>query len=363
MAWIKSFNKVFWGMAALSVLISGCSFFEKPGNNAVFPPPGVEEENRGDSELFRDVKIIKFMAGMSGSASMRAAEDFSKRVGEKAGGKLRVELFKTGDLGNQKDIMEGVSRGTIEMAILPPIRFQTLEPAFSVFDQLSWLYGDIRQVEGFMKTDEFKEKKGLLNNSFGIKIMGVYSSGQRHIWTGRKQVVLPDDLKNLKIRVSEQDNNISPMSSQVLVYKALGAVPLYMPLSDVTAGIRSGVIDGMDGNAADIINNNLIQVIRYCVLTNHSNTIMMPVFSKKAWDGLEQGQQNILLEEIDAYVANVRDIIWAEDSEYLLKLKEQGIVFTELTEEQKRQYKEIIEGEIEKQARVEGINIRALDKR
>jgi TRAP-type C4-dicarboxylate transport system substrate-binding protein len=220
------------------------------------------------------------------------------------------------------------------------------------------LWEGLEQADEFRRTDEYVEMKSSLENKFGIKIMGMYSSGQRHIWTGNKQVVLPMDLKNLKIRVSELDDSIEQGKSlQMQVYQAFGAYPLYVPLSDVTAGIRSGVIDGMDGNAADIITNRLSKVIRHCVLTNHAITIMVPVLSVKTWKSLTPDQQKVLESEMERYETNVREIMLKGEVDYIDKLEEEGITFTTLTDQQHMQYKSIINSTVKNYIMSTGNNI------
>ncbi|RSK55159.1 TRAP transporter substrate-binding protein [Bacillus canaveralius] len=251
----------------------------------------------------------------------QAAEKFAKEVEEVSDGKLKIEIYGDGTLGDDKDLLEGLKVGTADIwmggagvlssasetanIFTVPFMFESQDHFNKVFD------GEIGK--------EISEK--ILEES-QYKILSYWTRGARWL-TVNKEVKTPEDLKGIKVRVPD-----SPMF--VKSFEQLGAAPTPMAFGEVFTSLQQGVIDGQENPLSLIYNSKFNEVVDYLVKTEHVREPISVVISGSKFDSLSPELQKILEDAAN----NEGKTFAAEevekgDSTYLTGLEEAGMKVVE----------------------------------
>lgn len=263
-----------------------------------------------------------------------ASQKFAEIVSEKTDGAVEVEVYGNTQLGEEREMVEGLQLGTVDAAIVStgpisgfvpeigvvdlPFLFSSKEHAYEVLD------GEIGQN----LLDRFKEQ--------GIVGLTFMENGWRHI-TANKKIESPADLEGLKIRTMENDVHIA-------AFKALGANPNPMAWGEVYTGLQQGVIDGQENPIPIIYTNALWEVQDYTALTNHFYTPYVFLMSQATFDKLSEEQQQVVLDASKEVTQLQRELMAKASEEQIESLKEEGMEVYEVdTQPFKEATKEVYE--------------------
>ncbi|MCO5163936.1 MAG: TRAP transporter substrate-binding protein [Mesorhizobium sp.] len=201
---------------------------------------------------------------------------------------LTIEVLDGGQLGGERDYIEGMMLGSIQMAQVSTAPVAGFVPEFDLFS-LPYVIRD---------TDHFKAvvsgpigaKFGELAEARGIKILAWFDNGYRHVFNKVRPVVSPDDMAGLKIRVME-----SPL--MVNTVNAMGGSATPMSYAELYTALEQGVLDGGENAAGNVLNDRFYEVTDFLSLTQHFRPPGIVTISMATWNGLSAEQQQVLLEE------------------------------------------------------------------
>ena len=128
----------------------------------------------------------------------RGADHFAKLVAEKSGGEMEVKVFPSSQLGAQKDLIEGLVFGTVDMALVGTAVLGQFQPQISLFD-LPFLFKDLPHA--YAALDSVGMDLGKALEPKGIKLLGYMENGIRHMTNNVREIKAPADMAGLKIRV------------------------------------------------------------------------------------------------------------------------------------------------------------------
>ena len=178
-----------------------------------------------------------------------------KEVAERlSGGKLEVQVFGGGQLGGERDLLEGIKLGTVHMAIGAGA-LANFAPAYNVV-QLPFL---IKNQEHMVKIAEGPAGKLLsqrIEEQGGYKVLGYFSTGDSGIQTVKAPVRTPADLKGVKIRVMENPALIESM-------RALGANPTPLPFPELYTAMKQGVVEGATIDYTALWTTKVYEAVKY----------------------------------------------------------------------------------------------------
>lgn len=206
-------------MAGLSVLYTTCL-------------PGRKEERR----------VVK--AGLSQSPThtfARALEMFGALLYERSGGRYTVQIFHSSRIGNEKEMQEMLTLGSLELSLSGVLN--NYEPLFAVFE-LPYLYRD-REHAWKVNRGPIMEDVSSSLHLRGLHLLGFYENGYRQISNSIRAIETPEDLRGLMIRTPENPAQIETM-------RALGAVPTPMNFSELYTALVQGVVDGQENPLQNI---------------------------------------------------------------------------------------------------------------
>ncbi|MCE2523797.1 MAG: TRAP transporter substrate-binding protein [Rhodobacteraceae bacterium] len=215
---------------------------------------------------------------------------FADRVAARDVG-LTIEVLDGAQLGGERDYIEGMMLGSIQMAQVSTAPVSGFVPEFDLFS-LPYLIRD---------TDHFKAvvsgpvgvKFSELAEERGIKILAWFDNGYRNVFNKVRPIVTPEDLNGLKIRVME-----SPL--MVNTVNAMGGSATPMSYSELYTALEQGVLDGGENAAGNVLNDKFYEVSGYFSMTQHFRPPGIVAISLGTWNGLTSEQHAVLTEEAAA---------------------------------------------------------------
>jgi len=210
-------------------------------------------------------------------AVMHMSEELSKATG----GKDSIKIFADSSLGSEKDTVEQVKIGALDMVRVSSASFHGIVPE-SVIPSLPFLF---RDIEHFRKTMYGPQGDKILAafDKAGFIGLALYESGARSVYA-KKPIKSLADMKGLKIRVQPSDLMVSLVS-------AMGASPTPMPFAEVYTGLKTGLLDAAENNYPSYDEAKHYESAPVYSETMHVMTPEVLVFSKKVWDTLTKEEQ------------------------------------------------------------------------
>lgn len=214
-----------------------------------------------------------------------AADYFAKLVAERTGGDIEVQVFPSAQLGSERDLVEGLQIGSLEMTITSTGPMGNFVPQVKLFN-LPFLFKDrescYRVLDGEIGTqiaDRFQK--------VGIRSLGWFENGFRNVTNSKRPVNTPDDMKGLKIRVMEDDVFI-------LTMKSLGASPLPMAFGELYTALEQKTVDAQENPLAVIHSSRFFEVQKFLAMSGHFYSPAVMLISEIAWKGLSPENQKII---------------------------------------------------------------------
>ena len=215
----------------------------------------------------------------------RAMNKFAEIVGKLSGGKIVVKVFHSGQLGDQKTGLLGVSRGTLEMTSdASPAWFADLfnYPQVGVLET-AYVFRDLDHAYRVLTGPEGRKHWEYLAKNAGIRVLDVWYLGTRELNLTKKAgpVRTPEDLKGIKLRMPN-------VESWLDVGRALGAEPTPLGFGEVYMALKTGTVDGQDNPLPTDYSAKFYEVTHYIVLTDHMIGFIMPVINEKLWQSMPE---------------------------------------------------------------------------
>ena len=223
--------------------------------------------------------------GFPGSLFAITTDEYAKRVNSALKGKVEIKVFHSSQLGSDEQMMVGIKVGAPEM-VAPSTVMSTVDAKFGVFE-MPYLIVSRAHMK---KVTESKQVQDQLFGGLptkGIRVLGVWENGFRHITNNLRAIVKPDDLKGIKLRVPGG-------VWRVKMFKAYGANPSPMPLAEVYSALQSGVMDGQENPFPQIASAKFQEVQKFLSLSGHVYTPAYLVVSEDFWKKLPNDIQTTL---------------------------------------------------------------------
>lgn len=261
---------------------------------------------------------IAYVMGQGGAAD-RAAVEFGKALAEATGGELTIKTFPAGQLGGERDMVESVQLGAIEIGYFGSYVVDNITPEWGLVLDLPYL---LKSQEDFRKIVDGPLAKPIYEAMLqrkGLRHVAWCNRGPRHL-TSNKPIVTPAELKGVKIRVPE-------VEIFVAAWKALGATVTPMALPEVFLALKQGVLDAQENPLELISTLSFFEAQKYVNLTAHVRSGYHIVVSDRWFQGLAKPLQNAVMEKL-IEMAKAEDRYQAADEAGLEKtLKEKGMIF------------------------------------
>jgi TRAP-type transport system periplasmic protein len=208
---------------------------------------------------------------------------FAHDVNAALKGKVEVRVFHSSQLGTDEQMIKGIRVGAPEMQI-PSTIMSTLDQRYGVFE-MPYL---IVSREHMKKAADSKVVQKALFEGLparGVRMLGVWENGFRHITNNVRPIVKPEDLRGIKLRVPGG-------VWRVKMFQAYGANPSPMPFAEVYSALQSGVMDAQENPFPQIFSAKFHEVQKFLSLTGHVYSPAYLIVSEDFWKKLDKGTQD-----------------------------------------------------------------------
>lgn len=269
------------------------------------------------SAAAQETKLIKFShVGPPEDARNKAALKFKEMVEQETRGAVSVQVFPSGQIGGDRDAIEGVKIGTIQMTVAGAGIFGNYEPKMGI-TALPFLFENFEQAWAFNDSQVNKEVSSLLENH-NMVVLAFWENGFRCLTNSVKPVKTAQDVRGFKIRTPENPIILATM-------KALGANPSPLPWPEVYMALQQKAFDGQENPIPLIYAAKLYEVQKFLTITNHVYEPMPLVIGKNFLNGLTAQQQDVIRKSaIEARSFN-RQLIKTQTDQMLGELEKAGM--------------------------------------
>ena len=264
----------------------------------------------------------------------KGAQKFKELAEQYTEGKVKVEVYPNSQLYKDKEELEALQLGAVQMLAPSLAKFGPLGvQQFELFDLPMLFNGkdDLRKItQGEIGRNllDMLQPKGITGLAYwdnGFKIMSANSP-----------LHVPDDFLGLKMRIQ---------SSKILEAQmdALGAVPQVMAFSEVYQGLQTGVVDGTENPPSNMYTQKMHEVQKHATVSNHGYLGYAVIVNKQFWDGLPEDVRANLEKAMAEATVYANGIAADENDKALQAMKDAGTTeFHEMTDEEKAAWKEAL---------------------
>ncbi|CAN7570223.1 TRAP transporter substrate-binding protein [Variovorax sp. LjRoot290] len=206
---------------------------------------------------------------------------------EKSGGKMKIQPFWDGALGNDLTGTQSVRTGSLEMVITSTAPVVSIVPELGVFD-LPFLFNTSSEADKLLD--------GKVGDWFAAKLPAVglvnlawWENGFRHTTNSKRPINKVEDFDGVKMRVMQNTIFLD-------TFKTLGSNAVPMAFTEVYSALETKTVDGQENPFTNIENMKFYEVQKYLTLTKHAYSPTLVLFSRKIWDTLSPQEQTTLRE-------------------------------------------------------------------
>ncbi len=266
----------------------------------------------------------------------KAFVKMAEKVRERTGGQIEIQVYPSSQLGDQRDYLEGVSLGTVEMCIIANSALEPFDKRFSIFGSPG-LFADSRHLRAFMDGPVGQTLFNDYLQSQGVRTVAYFDEGIRNVWLVNKEAKTLEDFRGLKIRVPE-------VPVYVAMFTGLGTNPTPMGWGECYTGLQTGIIEGVENNVEMVTTSSLTDYIKYQIPTSHVYSMIFLLMNDAAFQALSPENQKIFQECIDRALAEgYQEFIKAQEAAYK-QAYDAGVKRVEISEPEMKRINDVFMG-------------------
>jgi tripartite ATP-independent transporter DctP family solute receptor len=216
-----------------------------------------------------------------------AIDTFAREVEQRTQGRYKVQNFYSAALGAERESVEGVQLGTLDLTLTSTGPLPNFVPEVAILD-IPFLFRDYAHARAVLDGPIGQD---LLTKfpSKGIVALAWGENGFRHMTNSKRPVNSPEDLRGLKMRTMENPIHIQ-------AYRQFGILPTPMAFTEVFTALQQGTVDGQENPLSIITSAKLDQVQKYLTLTGHVYSPAVILMNKAKWDALSAADQRAFMD-------------------------------------------------------------------
>jgi tripartite ATP-independent transporter DctP family solute receptor len=269
----------------------------------------------------------------------QGAKKFADLVEQKSGGKIKVRLFPSGQLGGDLQTVSSLQGGTLDMTVLNAGLLVGQVKEFGLFD-LPFLFQSGKEADAVVD-GPFGQKLAESLTSKNLVGLGYWDLGFRNLTNGRRPVAKLEDIQGLKVRVLQ-----SPL--YIELFNSLGANAVPLPFPELYTALEQKTVDGQENPVTVIQTSKFAEVQKYLTYTRHVYNPQIVIFSKRVWDRYDPDEKKLVEEAAAEAKVFQRQVSRDTEAKAAEQLKAQGMQLTELSAEEIARLREKVKPVVEK---------------
>ena len=244
---------------------------------------------------------------------------FAELVKEGTNGKIVIDCFPSSQIGNERDLIEGLQLGTVDFVLTSTGPMAAFEPKFGAPD-LPFVFRDLEHAYHVLDGDVGKELFASLNPK-GITGLSWFENGFRQITNSKRPIEKVEDLKGLKLRTMENPIHVA-------FFKELGVDPTPMAFGEVFSALEQGVVDGQENPVGAILAAKFFEVQKYLAMTGHVYTAVPLLVRSDLFQSFSPEEQKVIMDAALQASNYERKLLADQEVSGLKELKDKGMVIT-----------------------------------
>mgnify|MGYP000851700014 CR=1 FL=1 len=265
--------------------------------------------------------------------TVKAVEIFKDMVEKGSKGEIEVRAYHASALGNEREALEGIRMGTVQMGTLTSGPVPGFFKPVMVYD-IPFMFTSAPAAWEFFESDFAKKFAEEFRKSSGVRILATTENGFRHFTDNTRPMQSPADMKGLKIRTMENPAHMA-------MVKALGADPTPIAFGELYMALQQKVVDGMECPVVLIHDMKFYEVQKYMVLDGHLYNPLFVFINDKFFSGLTPEQQKVVAEAAQVLAKTHDGFSQQANIEGLGKLKAKGMEIYTPSKEQMAQFRSV----------------------
>ena len=271
----------------------------------------------GDSVNIRFAHVVS-----ADTTQQQAYEYFANAVNEKSDGRITVEIFPDGQLGGEREMIESVQAGNLDMTAPSVGVLANFDESLQVFD-FPFIFEDVETAYEVLDSEVGEELLSGLEGS-GLTALGYGENGFRHLASNDETITSPDQMDGVKLRTMEVPMHIA-------YWQSVGANPTPMPFTEVFTALQQGVVDGVENPFQLIYTAKFHEPSQYLTTTGHIYDPEIILINQNFLEGLSAEDQEIIQSSMDEAIAELRSLNADLDAELRASIEEEGATITDLS--------------------------------
>lgn len=251
-------------LLAGAMIVSTAACSNAPASSGAASTASAASENSTGSQKVGQTVLKCSFNQSSDNPEFKAVQEMSDKLYDATEGRYSIEVSPNELLGSQKDSLELVENGAIEMAIVANSLVENVNPDFAIIGT-PYMFDTQEQQKKLFESGALDELF-VTTESAGFDVLAAYSLGPRSVYTADKQIKTPEDLAGYKIRVMQSD-------TMVQMLNLMGGIGTAMSQGDVYSAIQAHTINGAENNIITYTELKHYEVAPYYSFTNH---LMIP---------------------------------------------------------------------------------------
>lgn len=274
------------------------------------------------SNVFGANKTIVLKAGHNGSTDFpyhTGLEYMAKEVEQKTKGQVKIQIYPNAQLGDQRQMIEGLRMGTIDMCITATSDLAQFVPETDVLN-LPFIFKSLKQSYEAMDGQVGNKLAKMVDKKANVKVLGWWSAGVRSVFNSQKPITKPEDLKGMKIRTM-------PNKTDMDAFNALGAIATPIPYSELYTSLQQGVVQAAENDPISYEQQKFYEICKYYSLTEHyiNGSTRPLLISNITWNRLPKNVQKILITAGRHATAYERKVFEDQSNAMMKKLEAKGV--------------------------------------
>ena len=299
----------------LSILIIGC----------IFTGMAIAQGSSGASSA-KEITIRYADVQAERDTETMAARKFAELIKEKSNGRIEVQVFYGGQLGDMKDNLQSVQMGSIEMCRTNPAWLADSGAKTMSVLSLPFIFDNIEHANKVIEGEIGQEMlDDIQKNIVGVIGLGYLEPSLRYFFFRNREVKSLSDMKGLKLRVPTNEMNTA-------MVEAFGASATPIAYNELYSALQTGLVDGAENPLKGFINMKFSEVAKYFTFTGHQYEPSLYLVSESFWNKLSKEDQNILKEAMHETSEYYKEISADLFDEYIAEGEKAGVKFTEVND-------------------------------
>ncbi|MEQ8429812.1 MAG: TRAP transporter substrate-binding protein [Silicimonas sp.] len=268
------------------------------------------------------------------SLTHRLLAELASSLASETEGRINLELHAGASLSGGKigTMVQNAQAGNVDLAFISSAFYTNIDPRLNLLS-LPFMNGSIDDL------DYLAGESGVLDHVYSdqekrnLVVVDTWSRALRQIVNNERVVETPDDMQGLRFRVPE-------IKLWADTFKALGAVPVPMPFSEVVTALELGAIEGAERPTEFLKTEAWWDMAQYVSMVNYTGDVLMVSFNRQFWERLEQSDQELLTEKLKKLGDETFEAEKSMEDSVIATLRENGMVVTQLTSDQVDAFRE-----------------------